>query len=82
MNKILITVYVLGLEEEYDILVPINEAGKSALDMIQRTIEELSQGSYKYNPNAVLIDINGKIINLNNIIKFSGLCNGSKVLIP
>ena len=80
MNKILVTIHVLGLETDYDILLPINEMGKNVLEMIQHTIEELSQGAYVYNQNAVLINSDGSLINLNNNIKFSGLKNGSKVL--
>ena len=81
MNKILISVYVLTIEEEYDMFIPINENMKNVLNLIQQTVNELSDGYYVINQNALLYNgIDGKIIN-NNIVKFSGLKNGSRVLL-
>ena len=81
MDKILVTIYVLALEESYDILIPINLNCKEALNMIQDTIKELSEEIYEVNPSALLYTEDGKLINLNNNIKFSGLTNGCKVLL-
>lgn len=82
MNKILISVYVLTIEEEYDMFIPINENMKNVLNLIQQTVTELSDGYYVINQNALLYNgIDGKIINNNNIVKFSGLKNGSRVLL-
>lgn len=82
MNKILISIYVLTIEEEYDLFIPINENMKNVLNLIQQTIAELSGGYYIVNQNAFLYNgIDGKIINNNNIVKFSGLKNGSRVLL-
>ncbi len=81
MDKILVTIYVLATEEEYDILIPINITGIEALNLIQTTIKELSSNNYEINNNAVLFNEEGKLINLKNSIKFSGLKNGSKVLL-
>ncbi len=82
MNKILISVYVLTIEEEYDMFIPINENMKNVLNLIQQTVNELSDGYYVINQNALLYNgIDGKIINNNNIVKFSGLKNGSRVLL-
>ncbi len=81
MNKILVTVYVLCLETQYDLLVPINLTIKDSIDLIQQAICELTSDSYQKNPDALLYDEHGKIINYNNIVKFSGLKNGSKVML-
>ena len=82
MDKILVTFYVLALEEEYDVFIPINVKLAEVLDTIQQTILEMSDGNYEINPNPLLYnDFDGKLINLNNIVKFSGLKNGSRVMI-
>lgn len=81
MNKILITIYVLNIENQYDLMIPINMSVKEALDLIQDAIVELSSNAYKKNSEALLYDEDGKNINLENIVKFSGLKNGSKVLL-
>ena len=53
MNKILISVYVLTIEEEYDMFIPINENMKNVLNLIQQTVVELSDGYYVINQNAL-----------------------------
>lgn len=81
MNKILITIYVLKIEKQFDLMIPINLSVKEAIDLIQDAIVELSANSYKKNMDAIIYDEDGKNINLENIVKFSGLKNGSKVLL-
>ena len=80
MNKILVTVYVLYLENQYDIMIPINLSVKDAIALIQQALLELSDNSFKNDSNAMLYNENGAIINVNNIVKFSGLYNGCKVI--
>ena len=82
MDKILVTFYVLSLEEEFDVFIPINVKLAEVLNTIQQTILEMSEGNYVINPNPLLYnDLDGKLININNIVKFSGLMNGSRVMI-
>lgn len=82
MNKILVSVKVPTIEEEYDLFIPIGEKMGEVLLLIQKSIHELSGGYYVINETANLYDsIGGKVINKNNIVRFSGLKNGSKVIL-
>lgn len=82
MSEILITIFVLSLEQEYDMFIPINMPMKEAIDLIQKNLVDLSQENYEIIENPVLYsEIDGKVINQNNIVKFSGLFNGCKVLL-
>ena len=82
MDKILVTFFVLSLEEEYDIFLPINVRLAELLNTIQQSIKDMSDGNYEINNSPLLYnDLDGKLINLNNIVKFSGLKNGSRVMI-
>jgi len=83
MNKILITVYVLYTGEEYDLFVPIGLKVSNVIDLIQKTVNELDNQVYVIKPSEEikLFDEKGNIINQNNIVKFSGLKNGSKVVL-
>jgi uncharacterized ubiquitin-like protein YukD len=81
MNKILVTIYVLSIETQYDLMIPINLTVKEVMDLIQESISELSSKSYVIKQDAVLYDEEGKVINDNNIVKFSGLKNGSRLLL-
>jgi hypothetical protein len=82
MNEILVTIYVLGLDEEYDMFLPIGLGMKDCLNLIQSTINELSDENYVIHDDATLYTADdGKVINLNNVVKYSGLKNGCKVLL-
>ena len=82
MDKILISVYVLSIGEEYDLFIPINEKVSDVIHVIQKSIYELSGGYYKIKDTAYLCDgIEAKIINKNNIVKFSGIRNGARLLL-
>ena len=82
MDEILISVYVLALDEEYDIFISINEKVSHILDLIQMTIKELSGTYYQISKNAKLYNgVDGTLVNVNNIVKFSGLTNGGRLLL-
>ena len=82
MNKILITVFVPKIEEHFDLKIPINSEVKELVILLQQSIRELTGDVYVVDPNALLYDkITGKVINYNNIVKYSGLKNGSSVML-
>ena len=82
MDKILVTVYAATIDESYDIFIPINIKVKTATELIQRVINNLSDETYLINENALLYDaVTGYIINTNNIVKDSGIKNGCKLLL-
>lgn len=82
MDKILVTVHVLSLEEKYDFFLPINLPMSNVIKNIQISISEITNGLYQGSEKVLIFDsLEGKIINQNNIVKFSGLKNGSDILI-
>lgn len=81
MNKILVTIYVLTLNEEFDVFLPIGLNTKEAIDSVQDSLCELSNNNYIKQDNVNLYTAEGLVINQNNIVKFSGLKNGIKVLL-
>ncbi len=81
MKKILVTIYVLSLQREFDVFIPITMNMNDAISLIQDSIVKLSNENYQKKDNVMLFDEDGKIINLNNKAKFSGLNNGSKVIL-
>lgn len=82
MDKILVSIYVLTIDEEYDMFIPINEKVSDIIGLIQNNVKEMSGDYYQINPNALLYNgIDGNIINSNNIVKFSGLTNGARLLL-
>ena len=61
MNKLLVSVFVLCLENQYDLMIPINISVKDAIELIQKSIFELTDHSYQINYNACLYDEDGKL---------------------
>ena len=56
MNKILVTIYVLALGVEYDMLIPINLVVKDAILLIQEGIVDLVGDDYLVSNKAILYD--------------------------
>ncbi len=82
MDKILVSIYVLTIGEEYDMYIPINEKVSDVITLVQNTVKDMSGNFYQINANATLYSgIDGNIINSNNIVKFSGLTNGARLLL-
>ena len=81
MDKVLVTIYVLCIDESYDILLPINLGMVETLDLIQNTIVELSNNNYVKHDNIILLNSENKVINSNNVVRLSGIKNGAKVLL-
>lgn len=81
MNKILVSIYVLKLDKTYDIKLPINLPMNEVLELIQAEIKEMNN-DYIINSNVRLYEnITGNLINTNNIVKFSGIKNGEKLML-
>jgi hypothetical protein len=81
MKKILITIFVLSLQEEYDVFIPISLNLNVAIDLIQNSLVELSNGNYIKVENPLIFSENGLLINNGSTVKYSGLKNGSKVIL-
>ena len=82
MDKLLISVFVPVIDRTYSVEIPINVETKTMVDIVQKMIVELSNEAYQVNENAKLYDkATGTLINQNNIVKFSGLGNGSYLML-
>ena len=86
MNKILITVIVPMIEEEYDIYIPVSKTIKVTRDLLVKTVNELSEGYFPIKDNnslvnkTILLSSNGSILRENNTVKDCGLRNGDKII--
>jgi len=81
MDKILVTIYVLSIDESYDLFLPINLKMSEALELIQNSIAELSGNNYKKHDNVILLNSESLAINTENVVRLSGLTNGCKVVL-
>ena len=80
-NKILVIVVVPMIEEEYNIYIPVSKSINVTIELLVKTINELSEGHYQIKNNAKLISSNGEIFPRNYTVKASGIKNGDKIIL-
>ena len=81
-NKILINVYVLCLSEEYEIYIPTNESVKEVINLIVKSVYELSDGRINLDNNYCLLDCDSNnVYNYSSIVRDTNIINGKKVIL-
>lgn len=82
MNKVLITVYVPTLEEEYNLFIPINKKIGTIKNKIKESIFEMSEGNFDVTKKYRFFDREtGKDYEETLYVKESGIKNGSKIIL-
>ncbi|MBR0427159.1 MAG: hypothetical protein IJK18_03040 [Clostridia bacterium] len=82
MNKILVKVYVPIIEEQYDILIPLNRRIYNVIKLLVKAINELSNGYYEPQNEPMLYDkITAIPYDGNLSIKESNIRNGTELIL-
>ena len=82
MNKVLVKVYVPILEEQYDILIPVNRRIYNVVKLLTKAINELSSGYYTPSREPKLHDKITAIAYDENIsIRESNIRNGTELIL-
>lgn len=82
VNKILVEIFVPTIEEKYDVFIPINKTVETVLILVNKAINEITNGMYTLKNTSMFCNKeNGQIYELNALIKDTGLKNGSKLLL-
>ena len=81
-NKVLIKVYAISISEEFEIYIPTNESIKTVIDLIVKSVFELSDGRIISNQNYCLLDCDTNILyNYSQIIRNTNITNGKKIFL-
>lgn len=81
-NKILINLYVSYLDETYELFIPTNESIKKVVDLIVKSVFDLSDGTLDLTIHYNLIDPNSSEIYIeSSIVRDTNIVNGKKVLL-
>ena len=81
-NKVLIKVYVTSIDEEYEIYIPINESVKKVLELIVKSVYELSDSNLNQENKHYLLDPDTSTVYLNDqIIRDTNIKNSKKVVL-
>lgn len=80
-NKILIQIYLPLFEEEYDVFVPINKRIGTIKQLFEKSLVEQNP-SYQIRENTNFYSRDtGKTLDVQLLVKDSGLKNGSRVIL-
>jgi len=81
-NKVLIKVYVVSISEEYEIYVPTNESIKGVINLIVKSVYELSDGRIDMNDRYCLVDCDtNTMYNYSIIVRDTNIINGKKIFL-
>lgn len=81
-NKLLVNVYVMCLSEEYEIYIPANESIKAVVELIVKSVTELSDGRIDKNGKYCLLDCESNTTyNYSLIVRNTNIINGKKIIL-
>ena len=82
MDKVLVSIYVPSIEKEFNVYLPINLKLLDVINSFQNDLVGMSDNNFAIIENPVVYnDYDGKILNLNNIVKDCGLKKGCRLLL-
>lgn len=82
MDKVLVSIFVPSIEKEFNVYLPINLKLLDVINSFQNDLVNLSDNNFEIIEKPVLYnDFDGKILNLNNIVKDCGLKKGCRLLL-
>lgn len=82
MNKILVEIIVPTIGKSFDLFIPYNKQVGAVLQIIQKSIVEISEFDYVIDNRAKLyIKSSGKELNLNSYICDENLKNGISLIL-
>lgn len=81
-NKILVDIFVPTINQTYNIFIPVNKSVGEILQILNKTINELTEGEFPISNNLSLINLNtGTIYSLEYSVKNNKILNGSKLIL-
>ena len=81
-NKVLVELVVPEIEEKYDIYIPVSKKVGSVIDLLQKSVFELTDGDYVATQKALLYNaVTGERYDINVLVKDTNIRNGSRIIL-
>ena len=81
-NKVLINLYVPSIDSNYELYIPVNESVKKILELILKSVSEMSDGALNLNVRHYLFDPEGGLMyNDAQIIRETNIKNSKKIVL-
>ena len=82
MNKVLVTIKVLRLSEEFEVFLPVNKKIVDIICMLVKSLNELTNGVFPLTYNNLLYDIDQNVFYDPSLsLKDAGINNGKKLIL-
>ena len=82
MNKVLVKLYVPKLNEQYDIWLPINKQIFNVINLLVKSVSELSGRVFEPINMPILYDkFTAKEYDINMTVKEAGIRNGTEIIL-
>ena len=82
MNNVLVNVYVPILNKSYDIFIPVQSQLFEVIDLIKKTVYELSEGQFVPSKDTVIsLKTSGEILDINRTVFELNIGNGTKLML-
>ena len=81
-NKVLVKVYVPSIDEQYEIYIPVNETINKVLELIIKSVYELSDSNLEQDVKHYILDPDTSIVYTNDqIIRDTNIKNSKKIIL-
>ncbi len=81
-NKVLVKVYVPNIDEEYEIYIPTNESVKKIIELIVKSVYELSDFSFDVDKSHYIFDPETSSLYMEDlIIRDTNINNNKKIIL-
>ena len=81
-DKVLIKLDVFGMDETYDVFIPVNELVWKIKAMLAKCVSDLEYLNFNPNDEYIIVNKNnGKVYNNNEIIINTDIRNGTELLL-
>lgn len=82
MNKLLVTIQIPAIEQNYDLFIPINKKVGTVKKYVVQAISEITDGLIVEKESYALFDVDTGIKYPNNVyVKDSGIKNGARLML-
>ena len=82
MNKVLVKLYIPLIEEQYDVLIPLNRTIYSVINLLVKALDEFTGGYYKPNKMPKLYNkITAIDYDMNLKVKETEIRNGTEIIL-
>lgn len=80
-NKVLINLYIPFLEKKYELFLPANKTIGEIILMLAKSLPEITNGYYEYKGEERLYNrVNGTEYNVNELLKYTNIRNGTELI--